>query len=170
MTDKARGCIRASDRRVQSMRVEQAGTAGTSRSDRSPGSPSRVLQTGRGMSMRFGVMSRSLTMAVLTAVLAFGLVAPVEAQRQNRGDGYRGGYAPRGDWQGGRQNWYHGPDRNSGAFVGVALLGLGAGALLGGALVRPPPVVYAPQPYYYAPPPGYAYPYAPPPPVYYDGR
>ena len=27
MADKARGCIRASDRRVQSMRVEQAGTA-----------------------------------------------------------------------------------------------------------------------------------------------
>ena len=34
------------------------------------------------------------------------------------------------------------------------------GALLGGALVAPPPVVYAP-------PPRYANPYAPPPPIYY---
>ena len=128
--------------------------------------------------MRFGMMSRSLTMAGLTAVLAFGLAAPVEAQRHDRGDARRGGDAPRGDWHDGRRNWDHGRDRDSGGFAGGALLGLGAGALLGGALARPPPVVYAPRPYYYAPapayyyapPPAYAYPYAPAPPVYYYGR
>ena len=49
---------------------------------------------------------------------------------------------------------------NSGAVIGGVLLGLGVGALLGGALVAPPPVVYAP-------PPPYANPYAPPPPIYY---
>ena len=120
--------------------------------------------------MRFGMMSRFLTMAGLAGLLAFGLAATVDAQHRDRGDVYRGDYAPRGNWHDGRGNWNHGGDRNSGAFVGGALLGLGAGALLGGALATPPPVVYAPRPYYYAPPPAYAYPYAPPPPGYYYGR
>ena len=52
-----------------------------------------------------------------------------------------------------------------GSFAGGALLGLGVGALVGGALApryyAPPP----PPPVYYAPPPPVYY--APPPPVYY---
>jgi hypothetical protein len=58
-----------------------------------------------------------------------------------------------------------------GNFVGGALLGLGVGAVVGGALAPryyapAPPVYYAPPPpvYYAPPPPAY---YAPPPPVYY---
>ena len=64
-------------------------------------------------------------------------------------------------WHGGR--WYQGAADTTtipGAVIGGVLLGLGVGALLGGALVAPPPVVYAP-------PPRYANPYAPPPPIYY---
>lgn len=96
-------------------------------------------------------MIRSLATLVMAATLAVPFVATATAQHYEHG---RGGY-------------YH---DNTGAIVGGALLGLGLGALLGGALVPPPPVVYAPPPYYYyryGPPPYYAYPYAPPPPVYY---
>ena len=52
--------------------------------------------------MRFGMMSRSLTLTGLTVMLALGLTAPVDAQHRDRGDAYRGGYAPRGDWHDGR--------------------------------------------------------------------
>jgi len=58
---------------------------------------------------------------------------------------------------------YGGHDGNAGAVIGGALLGLGVGAVLGGALAAGPPV-YTPPPVYYAPP---APAYAPPPPVYY---
>ena len=87
-------------------------------------------------------MTRSLTMAGLAVLLAVTLAGPVDAQRRGGGGAYHGGYAPHGQWNGGQWNgghWnggygYHGP----GPFVGGALLGLGAGALLGGALVAPP--------------------------------
>jgi hypothetical protein len=102
---------------------------------------------------------------LLALPLAVGvsLTTPVAAQ------------PPPPDWhkQGGWDHGHgdHGPPRghdyghhdhdNTGAVVGGTLLGLGVGALLGGALAAPPPVVYsAPPPAYYPPPP-------PPPPVYY---
>jgi hypothetical protein len=89
-----------------------------------------------------------------TLLLAGGLAtAPLAAQAQWHGGG--GGCC------------YHG---GGGNFVGGALLGLGVGAVLGGALAPhyyapPPPVYYAPPPpVYYAPPPPVYY---APPPVYY---
>jgi hypothetical protein len=69
--------------------------------------------------------------------------------------------------------WHGGGCWNCGGgnFAAGALLGLGVGAVVGGAIARPhyyapPPVYYAPPPpvYYAPPPPVY---YAPPPPVYY---
>jgi len=61
-------------------------------------------------------------------------------------------------WHDGGGGYRHG----GGNFVGGALLGLGVGAVVGGALA---PRYYAPPPVYYAPPPPVYY--APPPPVYY---
>ena len=114
--------------------------------------------------MKFGRLSRHISLA---AVLAAMLATPAVAQNRDRGGGnYQRGYAQghRGQSYGG-----HGYHDNSGAIVGGALLGLGAGAAIGGALVAPPSVVYAPPPRYYyynSGPPRYAYPYASPP-VYY---
>lgn len=91
-----------------------------------------------------------MTVGSLAAVLMIGLAGPAGAQ------------PPRG----------FGP--GPGAFVGGALLGLGAAALVGAALTQPPP-----PPAYVAPPPSYPapygypysapypYSYAPAPPVYY---
>jgi hypothetical protein len=60
--------------------------------------------------------------------------------------------------------WHGGGCWNCGGgnFAAGALLGLGVGAVVGGALA---PHYYAPPPVYYAPPPPVYY--APPPPVYY---
>jgi hypothetical protein len=96
-------------------------------------------------------MIRSLT----ALALATTLVAPLPASAQNWHD--HGGHYDRD-----RGHDYH--NGNSGAVVGGALLGLGVGALIGGALASSQPAYRAPPPVYYAPPPpGY---YAPPPPVY----
>lgn len=97
---------------------------------------------------------RLLGSCVLVALLAVPCALPASAQR-NEHDRRAPArhYAPREQWRGGYER-----QDNSGAMVGGVLLGLGIGALLGGALAPPPPVVYAP------PPPNY---YAPPPPVYY---
>jgi hypothetical protein len=96
-------------------------------------------------------MIRSLTALALTTAL----VAPLPASAQNWHD------------HGGHHDHDRGYDHhsgNSGAVVGGALLGLGVGALIGGALASSQPAYRAPPPVYYAPPPpGY---YAPPPPVY----
>jgi hypothetical protein len=92
----------------------------------------------------------------LPAFLAVTLAMPALAQHQDHGRGH----AQSSQWHGGRSYGGNGYNDNSGAVIGGVLLGLGVGALLGGALVAPPPVVYAPPPYY-------ANPYAPPPPVYY---
>jgi hypothetical protein len=119
---------------------------------------------GRGAAMKFGRLSRHISLA---AVLAALLATPAVAQNRDHGGGnYQRGYA-----QGHSGYLYggHGYQNNSGAIVGGALLGLGAGAVLGGAPVAPPPIVYAPPPpryYYNYGPPRYAYPY-PPPPAYY---
>jgi hypothetical protein len=82
---------------------------------------------------------------LIAAPVAATLLAAPAAHADRRGHG--------GGW--------HGDHRGPG--VGGVLLGLGAGALVGGliasqAYAAPPPVYYAPPPAYYAPPPGY---YAP---------
>ncbi len=108
-----------------------------------------------------------LTALALAAALALP-AAPAVAQRWDRGgwqgdrgrnDGWRGDRGWRG---GGRGPGYYRGGNNVAPLVGGALLGLGLGAVLGGAL--------APAPGYAGPPPGYAAPpphYAPPPPAYY---
>ena len=105
--------------------------------------------------MKVRVLTRSFSFAALLAVT---LAAPALAQHSNH-DGH--GRAQSRQWQGGRSYGGNGYNDNSGAVIGGVLLGLGIGAVLGGALAAPPPVVYAP-------PPSYANPYAPPPPVYYS--
>jgi hypothetical protein len=115
--------------------------------------------------MNYCVLTRSFSLLALAATLAVTLATPVAAQHQDRGR-----HAPPSQWHGGNSYGGYRNRDDSGAIVGGALLGLGLGALLGGALVAPPPAAYASPPYYYynnGPPPYYAYPYAPPPPVYY---
>ncbi len=97
---------------------------------------------------------RTRTSTLLAAIAAIGLVAAPAAHAQPRnwhghGNYYRGGY--HGGYRGG-----------PGPAATGALVGLGVGALIGGAIVAsqqpyyaPPPVPYAPAPAYY-PPPAYA--------------
>ena len=63
-----------------------------------------------------------------------------------------------GGWHGGgyHEGWHH--DDNGAGIAAGAILGLGAGALIGGAIAAQQ------QPYYYAPPPAVVY---APPPAYY---
>jgi hypothetical protein len=84
--------------------------------------------------MRTLTRSRLASTLFLSAMLA-GSPLAAEAHWHDGGGGYRHG---------------------GGNFLGGALLGLGVGAVVGGALA----------PRYYAPPPPPVY-YAPPPPVYY---
>ena len=94
-----------------------------------------------------------LVAAPLAAAL---LAAPVVAHADWHG---------RGDWHRGfvyRAPYRGGPHWGPGAVIGGALLGLGAGALVAGALA-PPPAYYPPPPVYYAPPPAY---YSAPPAYY----
>ncbi len=103
-------------------------------------------------------MIRSLT----ALALATTLVAPLPALAQNWHD--RGGHYDH-DRGHGHDRGYDHRGGNGGAVVGGALLGLGVGALIGGAIASSQPAYQPPPPVYYAPPPpGY---YAPPPPVYY---
>ena len=103
-----------------------------------------------------------MSMRILGVLAAAAIFAAGPAVADYRSHGANHAPPPRA-WHGDRRDGgYHYHD-NSGAIVGGALLGLGAGALLGGVL-RPPPMVYAPRPYPYynaQPPAGYA------PPVYY---
>jgi hypothetical protein len=98
------------------------------------------------------MVSKKLALMIAAPALAVGLMAaPAPAQAY----WHRGGY-------------YHG---GGGGIIAGTILGLGAGALIGGALAPhyyAPPAYYAPPPVVYAPPPVvYA---APPPPVYYYPR
>ena len=101
-------------------------------------------------------MIRSIGALALAAIVALPPAAPAFAQRDRHYDH---------DWHGGPD---HGRDHDhggGGAAVGGALLGLGVGALIGGAIASSQPAYRAPPPAYYGPPPQ---PYsAPPPPVYY---
>ncbi len=142
-------------------------------------------------------MIRLFATTALAGSLALSGVAPAFAQYDrdhDHGPPQRGQYeAPRGHWEGDRgrgdergRGHYEAPrghyeaergrgdDRGHGgdgaAILGGALLGLGVGALLGGAMAPPPayspPPAYVPPPGVYYPPPPPAY-YAPPPPATY---
>ena len=87
---------------------------------------------------------RSWKTLLIAAPIAAGLLAAPAAEAHWRGDGWRGD-----------RGWHHHDD---GGAVAGAIIGLGVGALIGGAIVASQPH-YAPQ--YYAPA------YAPPPPAYY---
>lgn len=113
---------------------------------------------------------------LIAAPIAAGLLAAPAAHADWRGHGGYGHYYG-GGYHGGYNGGYHGGGGH-GAGVAGAILGLGAAAIIGGAIASqayapPPPVVYvqprpyyAPPPVYYAPPPGY---YAAPPAYYPPG-
>jgi hypothetical protein len=124
------------------------------------------------------MMIRSTAVLALAAALAIPAVGPAFAQHgHDRYDDHRGERRYYHD-NGNRHDYHHdnGYRDNSGAIIGGALLGLGVGALVGGAIAPArPPAYYVPPPAYYAPPPPvyYAPPprayYAPPPPAVYYG-
>lgn len=98
---------------------------------------------------------RTGTCTVIAAVAALGLVAAPMAHA----DWHR-------DWRGDHHYYHHDDDDDGGGVAAGALIGLGLGALVGGAIAAsqqpyyaPPPVAYAPPPAYY-PAPSY---YQPPP-------
>ena len=105
-------------------------------------------------------------------VLAAGMLAAPAANADWYRGGHRGGWGGHGHYRGGwgGPRYYHrgyggygyGRGYGPGAIVGGALLGLGAGAVIAGAIA---PRVYYP-PTYYAPPAYYPPVYAPPPPYY----
>jgi hypothetical protein len=130
--------------------------------------------------MRYCETGRSFGLLLMAAVMAVLFAGPVGAQHRDRGhSGNERRYPAETQWHGGHsQQWRggnsYGGNRhhdNSGAIAGGALLGLGLGAMLGGALLAPPPPVYAPTPRYYyyngGPQPYYAQPYVAPPTMYY---
>lgn len=90
---------------------------------------------------------RTGTSLLIATVAALGLAAAPAAQA----DWHHG-------WRGDRDHYHH----DGGGVATGALIGLGVGALVGGAIVAsqqpyyaPPPVAYAPPPVYY-PAPAYA--------------
>lgn len=108
-------------------------------------------------------LSRTATVIALGLVLNAFMVLPAVAQPHYRGPphGWHHGPPPRA-WHGG--HYYH-DGNDAGAAIAGALLGLGLGVVVGGAIANsaaPPPPVYYSAP----PPPTY---YAPPPPAYYYG-
>ncbi len=118
--------------------------------------------------MRFA-LSRTLTLGLVAASIA---ASPFAAhaddhhdhggyQNYNRGGDNHGGYNGGGYNRGGDDR----RDHDGGNGLAGALLGLGVGALVGGAIISSQQPQYAPPPVYYAPPPPVYY--APPPPAYY---
>lgn len=108
-------------------------------------------------------LSRAATVIALGLVLNASMVLPAVAQPHYRGSphGWHHEPPPRA-WHGGH---YHDGGNDAGAAIAGALLGLGLGVIVGGAIANsaaPPPPVYYSAP----PPPTY---YAPPPPAYYYG-
>jgi hypothetical protein len=116
-----------------------------------------------------GVMASRARLLMAVPIAAGLLAMPMAAHADWHGRG--GWHGGGGGWHGGGWHgggWGYRPHYGPGPAIAGALLGLGVGAVVAGALA-PPPVYYAPPPVYYAPPPVY---YAPPPayyppPVYY---
>jgi len=122
---------------------------------------------------------RTLTALALATAFVVPLAAPAMAQPHGRPgerqDSWQGRPGPQHYGRPGPQhyerqryerhdNWRGGGRDNSGALIGGALLGLGVGAIIGGAMVSQPPAYYAPPPAYYAPLPEDMPPPPPPPP------
>jgi hypothetical protein len=109
------------------------------------------------------MLSKSRFFAALA--VSAGLLAAPAAHAEWRHGGWGGheGWHDH-DWRGRGYSWggprYYRRGPGIGPIVGGAVLGLGAGALIAGALA-PPPVYYPPPRAYYAPPVVYA-----PPPAY----
>jgi hypothetical protein len=100
--------------------------------------------------MAFGASARCCGLAAMTLVLGLVMAFPAMADRQDRGRRtYQRDHVQSPHWQNGHSYGGYGRYNNSGAFLGGALLGLGAGTVLGGALVAPPPTVYRPPVYNY---------------------
>lgn len=106
-------------------------------------------------------LSRVVRVLTVTAAMLVPLAASAQPAHEERGRPETRHYEQHGS-PAGRNGYHDGGGDNTGAVVAGALLGLGIGAVIGGAVAQPP--VYAPPPVYYAPPPTY---YAPPPAVYY---
>lgn len=91
---------------------------------------------------------------LIAAPVAVGLLGAPAAQADwHHNNGWHGGgwHGGGGGWHGDR-DWHHDDGGNAAA---GALIGLGVGALIGGAIASqyyaaPPPVAYAPPPPYYA--------------------
>jgi hypothetical protein len=106
---------------------------------------------------------RPMTKLLIAAPLSAGLLAAPAAHADWYRPGWRGGYGWRPHYE------HHHGNPGRGAIIAGTVLGLGAAAVIAGALAPPPPppvyfappppVVYAPPPAYYAQPPAY---YAPP--------
>ncbi len=118
-----------------------------------------------------GKVSKKLGLMLAAAMFAAAPVLAYADDHHDYGhDGNRGGYGHqdnRGDYGRGdnRGDYDRHDDHGGGIGAGGVLLGLGLGALVGGAIVQqqyaapPPPVYYAPPPpAYYGPPPGAYYP------------
>lgn len=92
---------------------------------------------------------RTFNTLLIAAPVAFGLLAAPAAHAEWRNHG--GGY----DRHGGYERHH---DHDNGNAVAGALLGLGIGALVVGAIASQPPAYAAPPPVVYAPPPPPYYP------------
>lgn len=98
-------------------------------------------------------MRISSTLLMAAPIAAGLLLAPSAKADWHHDHDWHGG------WHGGggyHEGWHH--DDNGAGIAAGAILGLGAGALIGGAIAAQQ------QPYYYAPPPAVVY---APPPAYY---
>ena len=92
---------------------------------------------------------RSWKTLLIAAPIAAGLLAAPAAEAHWHGDGWRGD-----GWRGG-YGWHHHDDGDA---LAGAIIGLGIGALIGGAIAASQQPHYAPQAYAPPPPPAY---YAP---------
>ena len=114
---------------------------------------------------------RSVKILAVAAMVSAGLLAAPAVQAEEH---WRGHEEHRHEmWRGHEGHWEH-RDNDAGAAVAGAVIGLGLGALLGGAIASqpayaaPPPVVQPPPGYYPAPAYGYGYGYPAPQGYYAD--
>ena len=93
-------------------------------------------------------MIRSIGDLALASTLAIVLAVPASAQHDHDRHGYDGRGGGRNYQDHGGDHGHH--DGGGGALIGGALLGLGIGALVGGAIASAPPAYYPPPPTAYA--------------------